>query len=257
MSTQSIQQLIDLSGKVALVTGGALGIGQAIAFRLAEAGASVMIADINQDAAYQTAEQIKSSGGKAASIYSDTSNVAEAPKVVQSTVDTLGGLDILVNNAGVYPVATLLQLTEATWDKVLDVNLKGYVFYAQAAAQQMIKAGRGGRIVNVASIDGLHPGLGLLAYDSSKGGVVMLTKSLALELGQHKIRVNAIAPGYIQTPGTASNGADFIDLFKARVPLGRLGEPDDVAKLALLLASDLTDYMTGDILVADGGFLLS
>lgn len=236
-----------------------MGIGQSIALRLADAGASIMVADVNESAGKQTVEQIKSDGGKAAFIYSDTSKAAtDAARVAQSTVDTLGGLDILVNNAGIYPTVSVLELTEDKWDKILDINLKGYVFYAQAAAQQMIKAGHGGKIINLASIDGLHPGgAGAVAYDSSKGGVVMLTKNLATELGSHNITVNAIAPGLIRTPGIASSGVDPSEYFKPRLFIKRLGEPDDIGKVALFLASSLADYMTGSILVVDGGFLLS
>jgi len=271
MATQSIAQLFDLAGKVAIVTGGAMGIGQAIAFRLTEAGASVMITDINQDAANQTIEHIRSTGGKAEYIYADASNAAAAPQVVQATVVTLGGVDVLINNAGIYPFSPALQITEALWDKVLNINLKSAFFYAQAAAQQMIAAGHGGKIVNIASMDALHPTGNLAHYDASKGGLVMLTKAIALELGPHGINVNAIAPGSIRTPGSQNVQLPpgmqdhFADVPRqersksllARVPLGRTGEPDDIAKVALFLSSGASDYMTGSLIVVDGGYLLS
>ncbi len=180
METQSIMEIYDLKGKAAIVTGGAMGIGEAIALRLAEAGASVMIADISQEAANKVVERIKSKNGNASAIYADASSVDDASKVVQATVDAFGRLDILVNNAGIYPFTPALQMTELMWDKVLGINLKGVFFFAQAAAQQMIQAGHGGKIVNIASIDSLHPTGNLAHYDASKGGVVMVTKALAL-----------------------------------------------------------------------------
>src|SRR2546425_136246 len=255
MVTQSITEIYDLKGKAAIVTGGAMGIGEAIALRIAEAGASVMIADISMEAANKVVDRIKSRGGKAEAIYADASSVNDARKVVQATVDAFGTLDILVNNAGIFPFTPALQMTEAAWDKVLGINLKGVFFFAQTAAQQMVQAGHGGKIVNIASIDGLHPTGNLAHYDASKGGVIMLTKSLAFEFGQHNINVNAIAPGGIQTPGgqaqstailkgTNMPSEDFTKAFTARIPLGRMGEPDDIAKVVLFLASSASDYIT-------------
>ena len=267
MEVQSIAQLFDLSGKGAVVTGGAMGIGQAIAFRLAEAGASVMIADIDLEAANQTAEQIKARGGKAQAIRADVRSAADAKKVAQATVEAFGRLDILVNNAGVYPIFPIKEVSEEIWDKTLDTNLKGMFFYSQAAAEAMIKGGQGGKIVNIASIDALHPGGELAHYNASKGGVVMLTKALALELAPHQILVNAVAPGSIATPGTAAStdaylarGGDIEDLakkFRGRVPLGRVGRPDDIAKVVLFVVSAAADYMTGSLVLVDGGYLLS
>lgn len=253
----SIAQLFDLTGKVAIVTGGAMGIGQGIAFRLAEAGAAVMISDINLQAADDTAGQIRARGGKAKAVKADASSVADAKRVVQETVQAFGHLDILVNNAGIYPMTPALEVTEALWDKVLDINLKGLFFYTQAAAQEMIKEGHAGKIVNIASIDALHPTGNLVHYDSSKGGVVMLTKSLALEFGPRNITINAIAPGGIQTPGAGGSAVpdEVIKGFEAKIPMRRMGIPDDIAKVALFLASGASDYMTGSLLVVDGGFL--
>jgi 2-deoxy-D-gluconate 3-dehydrogenase len=261
MTTQqnpSIAQLFDLTGKAAIVTGGAMGIGQGIALRLAEAGAAVMVADINLEAAHTTVNQIRSKGGKAEAIKADASSVTDARRTVQETVRTFGRLDILVNNAGIYPFAPALQMTEELWDKVLDINLKGLFFYTQAAAQEMMNEGHAGKIINIASIDALHPTGNLVHYDASKGGVVMVTKSLALEFGPHNITVNAIAPGGIQTPGGASSPApsdEFMQTFIARIPLRRMGFPDDIAKVVLFLSSGASDYMTGSLVVVDGGFL--
>lgn len=254
---QSIADLFDLTGKVAIVTGGALGIGQGIAFRLAEAGASVMIADVNMEAAQATVKQIHITGGKAEAIKVDVASVANARRAVEETVRAFGRLDILVNNAGIYPFAPALEVNEALWDKVLDINLKGLFFTAQAAAQEMLHEGHGGKIVNIASIDGLHPTGTLTPYDASKGGVVMVTKALALELGPRHIQVNAVAPGAILTPGvTGSVPSDAIaQAFTARIPLQRMGVPDDIATVVLFLASDASNYMTGSMVVVDGGFL--
>ena len=268
MASQSIAQLFDLTGKGAIVTGAGTGIGQAIALRLAEAGAKVMIADINLEAASQTVEQIKSGGGTALAILADASSASDARKATRTVVKDLGSLDILVNNAAVYPYSTALEMSEKIWDKVLDVNLKGMFFYSQAAAKQMIKAGHGGKIINVASIDGLHPTIkGMSHYIASKGGVLALTRALALEFAPHKILVNSVAPGAIVTPGSmtqaedvAAHGEPLDELWKnfmMRLPLGHMGEPDDIAKVVLFLASAAADYMTGSLLLADGGYLIS
>jgi len=264
-----IAQIFDLHSKVAIVTGGALGIGQAIAARLAEAGASVLIADLNLEAAQQTADAITQGGGTAWAIRADAGSAEDARAVAEAAASTWGRLDILVNNAGIFPFSPALDLTPAQWELVLRTNLTGAFLYAQAAAQKMIAGRRGGRIVNIASIDALRPTGNLAHYDASKGGMVMLAKALALEWGRHQITVNAIAPGAIDTPGaravteaarqTAGARIDDIasDAFTARIPLGRSGQPDDIAKVALFLASGAADYMTGSLLVVDGGYLLS
>lgn len=268
MTTPDLTQLFDLAGKVALVTGGGSGIGQAIALRLAEAGAAVMITDINQEAAQQVIEMIQAKGGAARGLEADVSQAGDASRVVGATVDALGGLHILVNNAGIFPFTPTLAISEALWDRVMGINLKGMFFYAQAAARHMIQAGGGGRIINLASIDAFHPTGLQVHYSTSKGGVIMLTKALALELGPHQIRVNAIAPGFIQTPGVQKRGGQIGDTagnslaerqkeIRARVPLGRMGEPDDIARVALFLASGASDYVTGSTLLVDGGYLLS
>lgn len=253
----SIADLFNLTGKVAIVTGGAMGIGQGIALRLAEAGASVMITDVNLEAAQATVTQIRTAGGKAEAVKADAASVADAKRAVEETARAFGRLDLLVNNAGIYPFAPALEVTEALWDKVLDINLKGLFFTAQAAAQEMLREGHGGKIVNIASIDALHPTGTLVHYDASKGGVVMVTKALALELGPHHILVNAIAPGAIQTPGASSPAMteEMTQAFTARIPLRRMGIPDDIAKVVLFLASSAADYMTGSVVVVDGGFL--
>jgi 2-deoxy-D-gluconate 3-dehydrogenase len=265
---QTIAELFDLHGKVALITGGAVGIGQAIAFRLAEAGADVMLADINTEIADDTANQINAQNGRARVVRTDASDPDDATRMVNATVDVFGRLDVLVNNAGIYPLMPVLDVGEELWDRVLDLNLKGTFFCSKAAAGQMIKQGSGGKIVNMSSIDGLHPSGCAAHYSASKGGIIMLTKALALELAPHRILVNAVAPGSIITPGTdavreglsRATGVPSeatVDKFMSRIPLRRMGQPDDVARVVLFLSTAASDYMTGDAVVVDGGFLLS
>ena len=263
MATVTISQLFDLKGKGAIVTGAGMGIGQGIALRLAEAGASVLVADIKPEAAAETVRLIQAQDGFAYAVQADAASPADAERVAQEAVDKFGRLDILVNNAGIYPMMPALEVTEALWDKVLDVNLKGVFFYTQAAAKRMVAAGQGGRIVNIASIDALHPTGNLVHYDASKGGVVMVTRALALEFGKYGITVNAIAPGTINTPGTSAGTEvselteEFLKSLLVRIPLGRQGVPDDIAKAVLFMASEAAAYVTGNLLVVDGGYLLS
>ncbi len=261
---ESIAQLMNLNGKVAVVTGGALGIGEAISTRLAEVGASVLIADINIEAAKKTAGNIVEKGGKAKAYKADVSNSNDMEQLIKTTLSTFGGLDILVNNAGIYPPSQAVNMSEAQWDKVLNINLKGTFLCAQAAAKEMIKAGHGGKIINLASAGAIVP-TGMMAhYDASKGGVISFTKSLAKELGQFQITVNAVAPGGVPTESSAAVAAELIKILnlpEGAVPpprsvLGRWGSADDIAKVVCFLSSGLADYMTGSIVSVDGGFLL-
>ncbi len=267
MAKKTIAQIFDLTGKAAIVTGGAMGIGRAIVMRLAEAGASVMIVDIDMDAAGRVVQRVGEKGGKAQAIKADIRSLEDARKVAEGTVKAFGSLDILVNNAGIYPIGKALDTTEELWDRVLDINLKGTFFFCQAAAREMIKAGHGGRIINMASIDAVHPMGDVSHYNASKGGVLTLTKALALEWAPHGIIVNAIAPGSIWTPGSEkirveqeAAGKDPLEMlkkFQTRWPLGRPGEPDDIAKVVLFYCSDAVNYVTGTMLPVEGGYLLS
>lgn len=267
MNLDEITHLFELRDKTALVTGGAVGIGKAIARRLAQAGARVMITDINETAAQAAAEEIRAEGGAVEAIKADAGNRDDVHTATQTTVARYGGLDILVNNAGIFPSKPVMEITPELWRKVIDVNLNGAFFHAQEAARVMIDRGSGGRIVNIVSVDALHPSGNLVHYDSSKAGMLMMTRSMAAELGKHRILVNAVAPGAIQTPGASAGSTvtemtpeqfeSMIQAFIARIPLGHMGQPDDIANAVLFLASRAADYVTGALLVVDGGYLLS
>ncbi|MCL4384211.1 SDR family oxidoreductase [Patescibacteria group bacterium] len=265
MTLTPLSQIFNLSSKTAIVTGGAMGIGLGIVIRLAEAGANVVIADVNDTAGNAAVTDLQNQGFKVAFIKTDVSSETDVAAAVNFAVTTFGGLDIVVNNAGIYPTIPVMQLDLATFDKVLAINLKSVFLFTKAAAAKMIEQGRGGKIINVSSIDALHPSsVGLAVYDASKHGVWGFTKNSALELAPHNITVNAIAPGGIATPGTGMGTGNvspdmkaIIDKFVARIPLKRMGEADDIGKVALFLASDLAGYMTGSQVVVDGGVLLS
>lgn len=259
-------KLLDLTGKVAVVTGGALGIGFGIAYRLAETGASVVIADLDKEKASESAGQLTAKGWKAKGIACDVSKEEDVKKMTEETVSSFGSIDILVNNAGIYPSIPLSKMTYEDFDKVLAINLEGAFLCTKYATEQMIKQGNGGKVINITSIDALHPSMvGLAHYDSSKHGLWGFTKNAALEYAQHKIWVNAIAPGGIATPGVAKMqqgpaGAEqekMIEVFLNKIPMHRMGEADDIGKVALFLASDMSSYMTGSQIVVDGGVLLS
>lgn len=253
--------LLDLSGKTAIVTGGAVGIGYGISYRLAEAGAHVVIADRDGLVAEQSADTLRGKGWKASASRTDVAVETEVSALIASTVEQFGSVDILVNNAGIYPTASVLKLSLADFDRILSVNLKGVFLCTKAAATQMVKQGNGGRIINISSVDAVHPSMiGLAAYDASKHGVWGFTKNAALELAPHRIWINAIAPGAIRTPGTGAGTREADDTlrpFIEKIPMKRMGEPDEIGRVALFLASEASSYMTGSHIVVDGGVLLS
>jgi len=255
---------MNLKGKTAIVTGGAMGIGFGIAYRLAEAGANVVIADINENAGNNAVKELQSAGWMAVFVQTDVSDENSVKDVVDFSVKTYGGIDILVNNAGIYPVIRVLEMSTTDFEKIINVNLKSVFLFTKAVGEIMIKQGRGGKIINISSIDALHPSsVGLAVYDASKHGIWGFTKNTALELAPHNIAVNAIAPGSISTPGSGADRQTNPDIeamtkkFLEKIPMKRVGQPDDIGKVALFLASGLSDYMTGSQIVVDGGVLLS
>ncbi len=269
METVPVSSLLGLSSKVAIVTGGAAGIGLGIVSRLAEAGASVVVADISKDAADEAAVMLSGKGWSVKSYGVDVANEEEVKGLINYTADTFGEIDILVNNAGIYPDIPVSKMTSQQFDRVIAVNLRAVFLTTKYVSEKMIARGSGGKIINITSIDALHPSMvGLDAYDASKHGVWGFTKDVALELAPHKIWVNAVAPGGIATPGVAkmqsgSPGAGDVDpqklveSFLAGIPMHRMGDPDDIGKVVLFLASDMSSYMTGSQIVVDGGFLLN
>jgi len=257
-----------LNGRNAIVTGGARGIGRGIVTRFLEAGANVLIADIDGDWAERTAGELAADGPGTGTVVSMRLDVTEddaGEQLASRAVAELGSIDILVNNAGVFPVAPMLEMPHEQFDLIYQVNSRGLAYCSQGVGRQMVEQGTGGAIINLASVDGFRPSfVGLAAYNMAKGGVVMFTRALALELAPHQIRVNAIAPGGISTEGTAELRAALTDEDRERmaagptrmIPLGHRSGPDEIAKAAVFLASDGSSFVTGETIVVDGGFLL-
>ena len=244
----------DLSGKVAVVTGANTGIGQGIALPLAAAGAD--IAAVGRSAATETVEKVRALGRRAEIVSADLSTIEPVQRVVDETVEKLGGLDILVNNAGIIRRADSVDFTEEDWDAVMDTNLKSVFFLCQAAARHMIPNG-GGKIINIASMLSFQGGIRVPSYTASKSGIGGLTKLLANEWASKGIRVNAIAPGYIATNNTDALQKDETRnrQIMERIPAGRWGDPADLGGAAVFLASRASDYVQGHILAVDGGWL--
>lgn len=247
-----------LAGKVAIVTGAATGIGRAIAIGMAKAGAAVVIDYVGDQAlAMNVVNQIQAAGAKASAIAADVSNPEQVENLIQQTVQTMGRLDILVNNAGLEYKRPFTEYPFELWQKVIAVDLTGPFLCAQAAAKAMIAHGGGGRIINISSVHEDLPMVTNAPYCAAKGGLRMLMRTIAVELAPHKITVNNIAPGAIFTPidkDVESNPAMEHQLM-AEIPLGRWGKPEEVADLAIFLASDLAGYCTGGTFFIDGGML--
>jgi len=244
-----------LENKVAIVTGGAQGIGRAIADRFAREGASIAVVDINADLARQTADEMRRHNVSAESYTVDVSDTEAVRGAVTSIIGQFSRVDILVNNAGITRDGLLLTMSEKDWDLVLSVNLKSIFNFTKAVARQMIKQ-KQGAIVNVSSVVGLMGNGGQVNYSASKAGVLGITKSSAKELASRNIRVNAVAPGYIQTPMTDKlDDKAKVALLQA-IPARELGTPDQVAGAVLFLASDLASYVTGEVLRVDGGMAM-
>lgn len=248
---------MSLKGKVAVVTGSSKGIGRAIALRLARDGASVVVNGRNDADIAAVVDEIRKMKGKAVGIRADVSSAKDVQNLVTGAVKAFKRLDIFVNNAGILDMKACAQMTEQDWDRTLDINLKGYFLCAKAASAQMIKQKSGGRMVNIASIAGMSAYPGCPAYSVSKAGIIMLTKSLALELAAAKINVNAVAPGAIETAMTKDvlENKHVYQQMLAGIPKGRIGKPEDIANAVAFLVSDDADYITGVTLTVDGGWM--
>ena len=245
---------MSLSGKSAIVTGSASGIGREIALTLAAAGASVTVADRNLEGAETVARQIIESGGAARAAQVDVTNSGQVDAALEGAAAAYGSVDILVNVAGFGFNSPIVDMREEDWDLVLGVNLKGQFLFARAAARRMIQQGNGGRIVNIASTAANNARYAGGAYCAAKAGVVQLTKVLALELGEYGITVNAVGPGFTETPATVESSDEYRANFLAQVPAGRSGRTSDIANAVLFLASPSAEYVNGQALYVDGGY---
>ncbi len=248
-----------LKDKVVIVTGAARGIGRAIARRCADEGACVVVADVRDDAGRETVGQIEQAGGRGIFVHCDVSLKPQVEALVQKAVETWGRIDILVNDAGVCPFWDFTTMPEEIWDKALDTNLKGAFLCSQAVSKAMIEKGHGGRIINIGSISSIVGGAQQAHYCASKAGINLLTASMAIALGPHGITCNAILPGPIETDINRDDLAvpEKREYFVRRTPLGRIGQPEDVAGPVIFFATDDSAWCTGSTLVVDGGILVN
>jgi 2-deoxy-D-gluconate 3-dehydrogenase len=244
-----------LDGKVAIVTGSSRGLGQAMAVGLAEAGAKIALVDILDMS--DSKERIEKLGRQCIAIPADLSKKGCVDEIVSTTVRQLGGIDILFNNAGIIRRAPFTEFTEKDWDDVMSINLRSVFFLSQAVVKVMIEQGRGGKIINTASLLSFQGGILVPSYTASKSGVMGLTRLMACELAEYKINVNAIAPGYMATENTKALREDQqrSNAILSRIPAGRWGEPEDLKGIAVFLASAASDYMNGFTVAVDGGWL--
>lgn len=241
-----------LKGKKAIVTGGGRGIGKTIALTLARAGADVAVLEMDRAGAAETAEEVAGIGPESLAVSVDVSDFERVGAEVDKILDLWGSIDIVVNNAGITRDSLLMRMSEKDWDAVLNVNLKGAFNLCRAVSRAMLKQ-RSGTLVNIASIIGMMGNAGQANYAASKGGLIALTKSLAREMAPRGVRVNAVAPGFIATAMTDKIPAELREKMIAAIPLGRMGKPEDVARAVLFLVTPDSDYITGQVLVVDGG----
>lgn len=245
-----------LEGKTALVTGGGTGIGKAIAFALARAGANVAVVNRSSiDAARQVAREIEAMGRRSLALQADVAKADDAEKIVGEVLTTFGALDILVNNAGTTRDTLVMRMSEEDWDTVLDTNLKGSFLVTRAALKPMIKQRRG-KIVNITSVMGLIGNPGQANYSASKAGLIGFTRTLAKEVGSRNIQVNAVAPGFIETAMTESVKPEVREKLATQIPAGRLGQPEEVAEAVVFLSTSASDYITGQTITVDGGMTI-
>lgn len=249
-----VQALLDFTGSTVIVTGASGGIGRGIALRFAEAGARIAVHyRAAAESARAVVRAIEEQGGAAFAIEGDLAERKSAERVVEATEAHFGRLDVLINNAGSFPFSTLIEMTDVDWHAVLGANLTSVFLMTQLAAKRMIARGRGGAIVNIASIEAVDPAPLHSHYNAAKGGVLMHTRAAALELGPHGIRVNAVAPGLILKEGLREAWPDGVRRYESTAPLGRLGLPSDVADACVFLASPAARWITGTTLTVDGG----
>lgn len=244
-----------LAKKVAIITGAGNGLGKAAAYLFAREGAKVVVADFLEEEGKQVVEEIVANGSEAMFVHVDVTNKESVEQLVEKTKEAYGTVDILVNNAGVLADGMLHKLRDEDWKKVLDVNLTGVFYCAQAVIPTMLAQGSG-KIINTSSVSGVYGNVGQTNYAATKAGVVGMTKSWAKELGPKGINVNAVAPGFIETRMTASVPPEIIEKMKAIVPLQRLGKPEEIAHAYLFLASDEASYVNGAVLHVDGGIMM-
>jgi 3-oxoacyl-[acyl-carrier protein] reductase len=244
-----------LANKVAFITGGGQGIGQASAHRFARDGATVAVADINLANAECVAREITAAGGNAFAVELDVRDGQSVEAAVASAVARAGGIDVLLNNAGITKDARLQKMTEEQFDSVVDVNLKGVWLCTKAVAPLMIER-QGGSIINVSSVVAASGNFGQTNYAATKAGVIAMTKTWARELGPHGIRVNAVAPGFVATEMVRSVPAKVVEMLEEKTPLRRLGQPDEIANIYAFLASDEASFITGSVIAVDGGLTL-
>jgi 3-oxoacyl-[acyl-carrier protein] reductase len=245
-----------LQNKVAIITGAGSGIGRATALTFAREGAKVAAADINETAGKQVVEEITKLGGAARFERVNVAEIDDVTQLVENTISAFGKIDVLVNNAGIVADARLVNMTLEQWQRVIDVNLKGVFLCGQAVARVMETQSRGGVILNASSVVGLYGNFGQSNYVATKAGVIGMTKTWARELGKKNIRVNAVAPGFIATEILKSIPEKVINMMVEKTPLGRMGQPEDIANAYLFLASDEAAFITGAVLSVDGGIVV-
>ncbi len=244
---------MSLAGKVAIITGGARGIGRSIARRLAADGASVVIADVSRETAEATTKELEAAGRAAMAHGVNVTDAAQVAAMVEAAVGRFGRIDILVNNAGITRDGLILRMKDEEWDQVLAVNLDGAFYCSRAALRPMLKHKQGGRIINISSVVGCMGNVGQANYVASKAGIIGLTKALAREVAARGITVNAVAPGFIETEMTAALPDTVRQSMRAQIPLDRFGTPEDVASAVGFLASDGAGYITGQVIHVNGG----
>lgn len=256
MDIPAVPSLLNFSDKVVIVTGSGSGVGRGIAARFAEAGAKAIVHYHSSAAGAQAmVQRIVDGGGQAVACSGDLTNEQDVQRLIERAVESYGRLDVVINNAGIYPLANLLEMSPAQWDEMIDANLRSVFLCTQAAAKQMIAQGTGGAIINITSIEAENPAPLHSHYNAAKGGVLMFTRASANELGQHHIRVNAVAPGLIWREGIEQAWPDGVARFVQAAPLQRLGHPEDVADACLFLASPAARWITGASLTVDGGVM--